>query len=286
MTQIAVRYRHPRLNTHQLLRYDLDPGEPNQARWLGYMKKGYLRRSDVFLCLECLLKPGDVFVDIGANFGLHTIQAGHSVGEAGQVIAVEASPCALEALQANIALNGFSSRCHVVSQPLAEKPGAVTFYLNALDNGGNALWDPSVLLKKTNEAVPVLAPLTLEATTLDSLLPAMALSRPPKVIKIDTEGAEAAILRGGTKSLSPATTPFIIAENHEFGLRQMGDTSQGLRQMMAAWGYDCFLLLPQRHFPLFIPPGTALKTPYVLNYLFTTAESVAAYWPQIDPFNL
>src|SRR4030095_11405574 len=55
--------------------------------------------------LKRLLRPGDVFVDIGANIGLFTILAGRYVGAEGAVYAFE--PCAktYERLLANVELN-------------------------------------------------------------------------------------------------------------------------------------------------------------------------------------
>src|SRR5579859_1407085 len=51
------------------------------------------------------LQPGDVFCDIGAHIGYHTLLAAPVVGEAGKVIAIEPSQVTLEALRRNIEMN-------------------------------------------------------------------------------------------------------------------------------------------------------------------------------------
>jgi FkbM family methyltransferase len=56
-----------------------------------------------------LLAEGHVFLDVGANVGLHTLAAASCVGSAGRVVALEPNPYAFLRLQENIELNGFES---------------------------------------------------------------------------------------------------------------------------------------------------------------------------------
>ncbi len=58
--------------------------------------------------LRCLLRPGDVCVDGGANVGLFTLVAAAKVGPTGKVVAFEPAPKTHVALRANVELNGFS----------------------------------------------------------------------------------------------------------------------------------------------------------------------------------
>jgi hypothetical protein len=48
---------------------------------------------------ESTLKPGDVFVDVGAHVGYFTLLAARRVGAAGTVLSVEPNPVALQQLQ-------------------------------------------------------------------------------------------------------------------------------------------------------------------------------------------
>jgi len=52
-----------------------------------------------------VLKPGDVFIDVGANIGYFSMLASKCVGEAGKVYAIEAAPSTHELLVRNLALN-------------------------------------------------------------------------------------------------------------------------------------------------------------------------------------
>jgi len=51
------------------------------------------------------LKPGDVFLDVGANVGYYTLLASRLVGDTGRVIAVDASPSVYEILSRNVSRN-------------------------------------------------------------------------------------------------------------------------------------------------------------------------------------
>jgi Met-10+ like-protein len=72
---------------------------------------------DVCAALLHLLKPGDTFLDCGANIGYFSILAGHLVGAEGQVIAIEANPMTQPLLDRNLRLNGFGKivRCALTS---------------------------------------------------------------------------------------------------------------------------------------------------------------------------
>lgn len=76
--------------------------------------------------LECdwlirTLKPGDVFLNVGANVGYHVVRAAQLVGESGRVIAIEPDPENFAYLRANVALHGLHNvtayRCAAGSKP-------------------------------------------------------------------------------------------------------------------------------------------------------------------------
>ena len=63
--------------------------------------------------LDAFLRPGDVFLDVGANVGLYTIAAARIVGNAGRVHAFEPCSQTFSRLEENVLLNGFGNvSCH------------------------------------------------------------------------------------------------------------------------------------------------------------------------------
>ena len=59
--------------------------------------------------LRAIIRPGDVFLDIGANVGFFTILGARLVGDSGSVVAFEPEPRNVAALRDNVALNDFAN---------------------------------------------------------------------------------------------------------------------------------------------------------------------------------
>jgi FkbM family methyltransferase len=59
--------------------------------------------------MTAAFRPGDVFVDVGANAGHYALLASRFVGSRGIVIAFEPSPVIRERLARNVALNRLSN---------------------------------------------------------------------------------------------------------------------------------------------------------------------------------
>ena len=231
---------------------------------------------DVSLTLIRLVRDGDSVVDVGANAGFFSVLLGALTGAAGRVLSIEPGTHNLSRLKNNLSLNGFS-HVTVSDRPVTDKEGEVSFFINSDDSGGNALWDPGQFPgnQKTSEN-PIAH--TLSATTLEQAVAASGLPV-PRLIKIDTEGAEQRILEGAGSLIRERKVPYVVAELHEFGLSKMGCSQAGLRSLMEGHGYSTFLLYPDGSLPKLIPPGTRLQSDYFLNLLFSTQQDVAAGWP-------
>jgi FkbM family methyltransferase len=157
------------------------------------------------------IREGDYIVDIGANIGYFSLLAAVLTGPTGHVLACEPLPANIEKLQANILCNSIFN-IKLVTAPIWSREEEVTLY--AHEDGRLAslgkLDSPSGELK-------------LRATTLRKLWQA-----PPRILKIDAEGAELDILEGGDWLINPFHTPYVICEiNEETAARtEMGDCIQ------------------------------------------------------------
>jgi FkbM family methyltransferase len=74
--------------------------------------------------LRSRLRPGDVFIDVGANLGWFTIVAGRLVGDHGRVFAIEPAPLVRPGLLRNIEANGLSN-VRLVLEAASRSPGEV-----------------------------------------------------------------------------------------------------------------------------------------------------------------
>ena len=139
--------------------------------------------------LQHFLGAGQVFVDVGANVGVFTVKAAKEVGNDGLVIAIEPFIETAFRLSHNVRANGYSN-VRVRNFCIGRDTQHARLHLNkgkpnsfSLIPNGNA------------ESISVLS------VSLDDLSRWEKLER-LDYLKIDAEGAEAAVLEGGQEAIS------------------------------------------------------------------------------------
>jgi FkbM family methyltransferase len=131
--------------------------------------------------ISSVLKPGDVFIDVGANIGYFTMLAAKCVGASGKVYAIEASPSTYELLIANLRLNEVKN-VEAINMAVTDKECHVRIQSNDTRNiGANSV---HVVASAAADSV-VGRPLQ------EIVAPNLGRAR---FIKIDVEGAENLIL--------------------------------------------------------------------------------------------
>ncbi len=146
------------------------------------------------------IRPGMTVIDVGANFGYYTLLMADAVGQSGSVIAIEPNPSAVALLKESVLLNGYADRTEIVAQALSDKEGTGLLFCPSSEPK-NALLVPH--RHHTNGMT-----LEVATTTLDSV----TAGRPRiDLIKIDAEGAEAAIFRG-MRNLILRDRPILVLE--------------------------------------------------------------------------
>jgi hypothetical protein len=165
--------------------------------------------------------------------------------------------------------------------PVAAQSGEIEFFTNADNDGGHALWDPGAHPFNQRSRAEVLKK-RVQATALDTFEALQ--SRPARLIKIDTEGAEHQVLLGARRWLGERRTPFLVAEINSFGLDQMGSSQLALRGFAAKFGYSTFVLDPDG-WPRLVRPDLIIssntsKSSEVFNVLLSTPEAMASVFPR------
>lgn len=147
--------------------------------------------------LRRVLRPGDGFIDGGANIGVYSMLAASLVGPSGRVIAFEPFPTNADRLAASAALNGFD-QIETRKAALAEKSGTVSFVVSR---------DVSNRIQTRTDADA--DTVTVEATTLDDAITDLP---PFTVVKLDLEGSEIDALKGATRLLGEGGPAIWIIE--------------------------------------------------------------------------
>ncbi len=180
--------------------------------------------------MKRFLRPGDVFLDIGANIGYLSAVAANLVGPQGQVHAFEPVPAYFEKLQRLAALNPEYS---IIANSCAagEIPGKSPIYV-AREPG------QSTLVPDYKTGHEILGTLEVPVVRLDAYLKRQRIRR-VALIKIDTEGFELPILRGLENFLQVSNhRPPIVCEIAPRAYPLMGRKISELGVLMAKYGYS------------------------------------------------
>ena len=160
--------------------------------------------------LEAVLMAEDVCCDIGGHYGYYSLCMA-KIANRGRVLTFEPVPAHADRIRKAAERSGLS-HVSVCQMAVAGQHGSMTLKL-AQESGGD---DSMAFLESyggaTTEAAiqnyPKFTSITVATTTLDSLEMPF-----PRFIKIDAEGAEAAILQAGTRKIAEAQ-PRLLIELH------------------------------------------------------------------------
>jgi FkbM family methyltransferase len=183
--------------------------------------------------LSSFLKPGDIFLDIGAYIGLYTLDASKKVGKNGVVVAVEPSPENFKLLSANVCglsnvilvnaalwkqdttLSLFEHRCTTFTRPIKGGRRVPAFALDTL-------------LQKLKLTNPYAAKIDAEGA---ELLQKLKLTN-PYAAKIDAEGAEIQILEGAKTALK--RLKWVIVEAHGENVRDVKNRRDEIARILSS----------------------------------------------------
>jgi FkbM family methyltransferase len=169
--------------------------------------------------LQKYLRVGDTCFDVGAHVGYLTILMARLVGPGGLAVAFEPVPETFETLGENVRLNHLDN-VKLERTAVGEREGMISLFCDATQK---LSWTPSVSAYSapSNHLKRISAPVL----SLDGYLQKSALR--PRLVKIDVEGAELAVLRGARKMLLDAR-PVVLVEIHDLGAGYRAEVMQFL----------------------------------------------------------
>lgn len=162
-------------------------------------------------CLAGLLRPGQTFVDVGANVGFYSLLASRLVGATGTVVAFEPMPRNIALLHRHVALNN-AKNITIVPAACANCTSVDLFCAGENDALGHLAG-----ANGEKESGPAVSRPSIVATlSLDEA--AETLGIVPDVVKIDVEGAELRVLAGAHGILT-RSRPVLLLSVHSDQLR-------------------------------------------------------------------
>ncbi|WP_287963479.1 FkbM family methyltransferase [Alcanivorax sp.] len=173
-----------------------------------------------------VLRPEDLFIDIGANVGSYTILACSAVGARG--IAFEPVPSTYNRLLENMRLNHLDGQVKCLNEAVGNQKGIIAFTSDG-DTTNHAL--------STEEQCDNVV--NVNVTSLDVALNGES----PALMKIDVEGFETPVIEGAQETLKKQSLHSVIMELNGSGERYGFNESQ-LLELMFDYGFETYSYNP------------------------------------------
>ncbi len=178
-----------------------------------------------------LVRPGDRCLDVGANVGVHTVRLAKLSRAAGEVLAFEPDPELARRARGNVQLNEVANVRMIEAAAADHNSTAVLYRPGTADtNRARASLLHHTYLTGREQEVPTV--------TIDDSCP-----DPVALIKIDVEGAEAAVVAGAAATIS-RDRPAVIFEYAPQALRREVSSPFG---WLAEQGYELMLIRCRRN---------------------------------------
>lgn len=184
---------------------------------------GLIEYDDMMFTLR-YLRPGDVFIDVGANIGFYSLLAASANADA-PVVAIEPYPVASARLRENAGLNSFRN-IRVREAAAGAQKGTAMLTTDRVDANRIRTAD--------DDSEPAIE---VPVVTLDGELSELGID-PASVamVKIDAEGFEGVVLSGAPALLDAEPGPVWLVEMNGFGTRY-GIEDEALHAIFRERGY-------------------------------------------------
>jgi FkbM family methyltransferase len=222
-----------------------------QALAMGWdIRMGGWREPEMDL-IDYVVQPGDVAIDIGANYGVYSYLLSRAVGPKGRVYAFEPIPSTVESFGLITRALGLSN-VEIVPKGCGDKAGPVSFRLPIQDNG--AVIAGTVHMtgrdddrdgKARHARYEKTAEITCDVVRLDDWLPDL---KNVSFVKCDIEGADYYALRGA-RGIIERNRPLIVCEINPWFLEGFGLKVETLVGFLEDLGYACYRYAEKRLVP-------------------------------------
>jgi FkbM family methyltransferase len=183
--------------------------------------------------MQKILKPGDTFIDVGANIGVHVARGAQLVGASGRIIAVEPNTENCRLLLLTTEKNDFHN-VTLIPSALSDTGDWTWFGTHIGSNGGVLPTHGETLSQGFGSIVPI--------RRLDDIAPIGT-----RLIKIDVEGAEISVLRSGMATLQRDRPSIIMEFSCEMVRRVSNIDPREALHWMASLGYEISVIDKQSH---------------------------------------
>ena len=194
------------------------------ARWSRYYESDY--EADNYIFLQQQVKPGMHLIDIGAHLGLFSSISSQLAGPQGKIICFEPTPGTFSVLKETLRLN-HCQNVTALQAAVSSTEGTATFYV---DSTAGCNTNSLVRNKQGKES----SAYEVRLVTIDGIVAEYSLK--PSLIKIDAEGAELDVLKGGRKTFNDHK-PILILGLHPAFIKDKGDSLEAIWNFLEGQRY-------------------------------------------------
>jgi len=227
--QIEINKHHLIIETFMGSKFIWNPEDlRSPANWLVNYK---VQDSDGELLLA-VAKNRSVIFDVGANIGYYTVNCA-KLNPNTQIHAFEPVPSTFEQLQNNVHINQLDGQVRLNNFALGTGPSQDKIYYPKF-SGSAAASLQQLHPEEDQEIIPI------EISTLDKYVSDNHIQH-LDFIKIDVEGAELLVLKGGLNTISKYK-PIIFIELLRKWSKEFGYKPNDVLELLFDFGYQCWTL--------------------------------------------
>jgi len=152
--------------------------------------------------INAFLSPGKIFWDVGANFGLYTLLSSRRIGDSSHILAIEPDPRNYFRLYINLILNGLW-RIKTRRLALGDHNAPFVDFISCSQGAYSGL--------KVADVPGSIRHVQVRQSTLDTLAEEMGWPE-VSLLKMDVEGAELPVLKGGKRFFGHYPRPVLMCE--------------------------------------------------------------------------
>jgi FkbM family methyltransferase len=177
------------------------------TEWHGFYSGEY---DDLWVNIcQTALRPGEAFLDVGANIGIYSIRVARTMPDGCSVFSFEPFPPNSARLAENIALNGLASKITIEPFGLSDTQAEMTLTLREDFQAGSKTGNAAISISEESDGD--FERTTISVKRLDDVRAELGASL-IGAVKVDIEGHEDQFLRGAKASFH-ADRPVIVAES-------------------------------------------------------------------------
>jgi len=219
----------------------------NSADGINYKKFSGKSFSDVqstadgriFYSMDRYITKDSVAIDVGANIGLMTLAMSTLVGSGGRVYSFEPGPVSYGLLRRNVNTNLLNGNVSIFDNALSDCEGSFNLFINLSGESDNQLHkDLDTYIFKDEESRPSYKVVT---TTLDAFISENSIDyKDISYVKIDTEGNELDVLRGGKSLFTNASKIAVLVEFAPYLKAWENQSIDDFFNELVSFGFDIY----------------------------------------------